>query len=278
MSPARFTTPVRSAAQASLDRVWANFGQAVRDARTSRRWTSAELARRAGVSRSLIYLVERGDAASLEACARIATALVLRLELELVDPRERRAVVSRAVDPVHSAMAELEAAHLRRLGYSVAIDEPYQHYQYAGRADLLAWDLDSRALLHIENRTRFPDLQAAAGTWNAKRAYLAPVIADRMGIRRWASVTHTMVGLWSAELLHIVRLRHETFRAICPDAPEAFTEWWAGSPVPPGEKTTLVLLDPFAKGRQRPFVGLQDALTVRPRIRGYAEAVSRLRS
>ena len=82
---------------------------------------------------------------ALEACARIATALVLRLELELVDPREHRAVVSRAVDHLHSAMAELVAAHLRGLGCSVAIDEPYQHYQYAGRGDVLAWDLDARA-------------------------------------------------------------------------------------------------------------------------------------
>lgn len=50
-------------------------------------------------------------------------------------------------------------AHLRRSGFEVAIAEPHQHYQFAGRADRLGWDLDRRALIHIENRTRFPDMQ-----------------------------------------------------------------------------------------------------------------------
>ena len=54
-------------------------------------------------------------------------------------------------------MGEYEASHLRALGFKVGIDEPYQHYQFAGRADLVAWDVDARAFLHIENGTRFPD-------------------------------------------------------------------------------------------------------------------------
>jgi transcriptional regulator with XRE-family HTH domain len=278
MSPARFTAPTATAVRAALDRVWANFGQAVRDARTGRRWTSADLARRAGAWRSLTYLIERGDAASFEACARVATALGLRLELDLLDPRARRPVVGRAVDPVHSAMVEFEAAHPRALGHRVAIDEPYQHYQYAGRADLLAWDLDARALLHIENRTRFPDLQAAAGSWNAKRAYLAPVIADRLRIRPWASVTHVMVGLWSAEVLHTLRLRTETSRALCPDPPDAFLAWWNGSRPGTGNSASFVVLDPFASGKQRMFIGLDDALTARPRVRGYVHAAERLQN
>lgn len=173
-------------------------------------------------------------------------------------------------------MGELEAAHLRRLGYTVAIDEPYQHYQFAGRADLLAWDPERRALLHLENRTRFPNIGEAAGSWNAKRAYLAPILAERLGISRWASVTHAMVALWSAEILHILRLRTETFRALCPDRLDAFTDWWAGTPPRAGTATTLVVLDPFPSARARPFVGLEDDLLVRPRVRGYAEAVERL--
>ncbi|MBA2255354.1 MAG: hypothetical protein H0W07_09595 [Chloroflexi bacterium] len=74
-------------------------------------------------------------------------------------------------------MGELEARHLREAGFAIAVDEPYQHYQFAGRADLLAWDVEQRALLHCENRTLFPDMQGTAGAWNAKRAYLARVIA-----------------------------------------------------------------------------------------------------
>ena len=53
----------------------------------------------------------------------------------------------------------------------------------AGRADLLGWDVASRSLLHVENRTRFPNIQDAMGSYNAKRQYLPGVIADRLGLR-----------------------------------------------------------------------------------------------
>ena len=129
-----------------------------------------------------MYEAETGRPTSLEAIARLAQGLGLRIETELVDPRQRRgARQDLSVDPVHSAMGEFEARHFRALGLAVGIDEPYQHYQFAGRADLIAWDLDRRALLHIENRTRFPDLQQVAGSYNAKRAYLAAAIKSASG-------------------------------------------------------------------------------------------------
>jgi hypothetical protein len=40
--------------------------------------------------------------------------------------------------------------------------------------------------------------------------------------------------------------------------------------------STLVVLDPLAEGRQRRYVGLDVALTTRPRHRGYAEIAARL--
>ena len=157
------------------------------------------------------------------------------------------------------------------------MDEPYQHFQYAGRADLIAWDLEAAALLHIENRTRFPDLQEVAGSFNAKKAYLGDALAKRLGIRYWRSQTHVVAGLWSAEVLHALRQRAESFRSICPDAPSAFEAWWAGRPPASGKTSTLVVLDPLASGRQRLLIGLDEALAgARPRHRGYADAATKL--
>lgn len=99
------------------------------------------------------HAVEHGGPASLETYAANAVALGLEPRLDLIDPR-KRAATARAEDPVHAAMGELLAARMVGHGFPVAIDEPYQHYQFAGRADVLAWDLDARALLHVENRTR----------------------------------------------------------------------------------------------------------------------------
>jgi transcriptional regulator with XRE-family HTH domain len=276
MSPASFNVPASEAVAATVDRLSATLGAQIRDARLARRWTTQRLADEAGVSRSLVYMLERGESASLAAAVRLTGALGLRLDLLLEDPRRGRQSASRTVDAVHSAMGELEAAHLRRLGFQIAIDEPYQHYQFAGRADIAAWATDARAFLHLENRTRFPDFQEMAGSYNAKRAYLAASIGERVGVRRWASETHVIVALWSSEVLHALRIRGESFAAICPDRPDGFIGWWQGNPHASGRSSTLVVLDPTATGRQRLFIGFDEAQSARPRHSGYAEAAARL--
>jgi hypothetical protein len=121
----------------------------------------------------------------------VTTGLGLWPGLTASDPRKRHLSQGREQDFVHAAMGELEAKRFRSHGFGVAIDDPYQHYQFAGRADVVAWDLARRALLHIENRTRFPDIQGALGSYAAKRSYLAEVLAERLGISggRWHSVT-----------------------------------------------------------------------------------------
>lgn len=258
-----------------LRRLSLETGGQIRDARHARKWGAAELAERSGVSRWLVYLAERGDPVSLEALARMGNALGLRLDVSLVDPRQRAQPHGRQADLVHAAMGEFEAAHFRPLGFRVALDEPYQHYQFAGRADFVAWDVDARALLHIENRTRFPDFQEMAGAFNAKRAYLGAVLAARLGINHWRSQTHVLVAVWTSEVLHSLRLHRESFHALAGDEPEPFAAWWSGHAPAPGNASVLVALDPLAHGRQRDWIGLEEALTSRPRHRGYAD-VARL--
>ena len=175
-------------------------------------------------------------------------------------------------------MGELEARHLRSLGIPTGIDEPYQHYQFAGRADLVAWDAAAKALLHIENRTRFPEFQDMAGSFNAKKAYLADVIGARLGVDRWASQTHVIAAVWTSEVLHALRMRRELFRSLCPDPTDAFAGWWMAQPPTKGSHSVFVVLDPLVHGRQRQWIGLDDALVARPRHAGYAEvAVNLLR-
>jgi transcriptional regulator with XRE-family HTH domain len=207
----------------AADRVAALLGEAVHEERMRRSWSLRRLAGIAGVSISGARGVEAGTRASLEMYARLGQALGLRFEAQLVDPRRRTSTSARDEDPVHAAMGEVEAAHLRALGFDVAIDEPYQHYQFAGGADVVAWSSGDRALVHIENRTRFPNLQEAAGSYNGKRAYLGAVMAERLGIRGgFRSETHVVVGLRSAEVLHTLRLRRATFQTLCPDTIEGF--------------------------------------------------------
>ncbi len=249
-------------------------GARLREERTRRRLTLEALASRAGVGRGTVHRIEMGQPASLESYARLAAALTVRPELTLQDAR--RPAASQNQDEVHAAMGELEARQLRGATRRVAIDEPYQHFQFAGRVDLVAWSIEERALLLLENRTRFPNLQEAAGSYNAKRAYFPPAFAERLGLRRgWRSVAHVMVALWSAEVLHTLRLRRSSFEALCPDPPDAFNSWWSGEEIAGGTTSSLVLLDPAAElGRRRRFVGLVAVERVEPRCRDYASAAA----
>ncbi|HUG48987.1 MAG TPA: helix-turn-helix transcriptional regulator [Candidatus Limnocylindria bacterium] len=254
------------------------LGREAFDERTSKGWTLREVAGKAGLSVSTAHRVETGQPVSIGAYLRVAVALGLDPDFAL---RRRPATTQRQADPVHSAMGEVEATVLRSPAHVLLLDEPYQHYQFAGRADVAVIDRDARALLHIENRTRFPDLQAFAGVWNAKRAYLAPELARRYGVAGgFTSVDHVVVALWSAEVLHTLRLRLQTFKSLCPDEPDGFASWWAGGAHPePGVRSTLVVFDPLEGQRRtrRRWIGLDQLDGADGRYRGYAHALEALR-
>ena len=247
----------------------------------ARRWTLRQLADRAGVSVGSAQAAEVGQPVSLEIYTRLAVALGRRPELALSSRVGRAPEPFRAGrDIVHAAMGELEARQLSSHGFAIAIDEPYQHYQFAGRADLLGWDLEARALLHVENKTALPDLQDLAGSYNAKRAYLAAAMAERLnlGPGGWRTVTHALVVLWSSEVLHVLRLRPATFASRCPSPVEPFAAWWAGHPPAAGVTSSLVILDPdpVLSSRRSRFVGGDRAGVIEPRYRTYADAAAAL--
>ncbi len=189
MSPrkAQSEPPLRVSSTLTLKA--AELGREARTERIRRGWTQTALSAKAGLSTSEVHKLESGKVCGLETYVRVGVALGL-------DPRftflpEPKVGTQRDADPVHAAMGEIEAAHFRKLGLEVRLDEPYQHYQFAGRADVATVDRDRRALLHLENRTRFPDIQGFLGSWNAKRAYLADDLAGRLGIRGgWRSLDH----------------------------------------------------------------------------------------
>ena len=128
------------AARAALARMAQVAGQQIREERIRRRWTLRALAGRAGVAISVAHDAEAGGVLTLESYARLAAALGLRPSLDLADARGRAGTraAGDSADFVHAAMGELEARALGGPGRTLAIDEPYQHYQFAGRADVLA--------------------------------------------------------------------------------------------------------------------------------------------
>jgi transcriptional regulator with XRE-family HTH domain len=243
-----------------------------------RRWTTERLALEAGISRSLVYLVERGDTTTIETYARFGAALGLRLEVSLEDPRTK-ARPGRAEDPVHAAIVEALAGRYAAQGRIVGADEPFQHFQFAGRADVTAVDPVGPDLLHHEVKTAIPDVGELAGAWNVKRQYLARALVDRHAIRGgFRSVTHVLTIAWTADCLHVLRLRGVTIRSLGPDAPDAFARWWDGArPVAIGITSTVVVFDPAERLRAPAWARLDDLGALRPRHRGYADLLRELR-
>jgi transcriptional regulator with XRE-family HTH domain len=271
---------VADRARAMADRAAFQLGQEIHAERVRRRWRLADLSARSGLAIPTLHGLEAGNHGSLLAYARVGLALGLPPRFGLAP--DRVPPPPRDADPVHAAMGEAIAAHLRDRGLETLVDEPYQHFQFAGRADLLAIDRSRRALLHVESRTRFPDIGGFVGSYNAKRAYLAADVARRLGPDDgFRSVTHVVAALWSSEVLHVLRLREATFRSVCPDPLDAFDAWWSGAPpAVTGTTSALVVLDPLPGLRRtrRRWVGLDRVPAVEPRYRGYAEALAALRA
>ncbi len=278
MSPFRTVQPATPAVLARATAICAALGAQVRAARVRRRWTTERLALEAGTSRSLVYLVERGDTTTIETYARFGSALGLRLEVSLEDPRTK-ARPGRAEDPVHAAIVEVLAARYAAQGRLVGADEPFQHFQFAGRADVTATDPVGPDLLHHEVKTAIPNLGELAGAWNVKRQYLAQALADRHAIPGgFRSVTHVLTIAWTADCLHVLRLRGATIRSLGPDAPDAFARWWDGArPVATGITSTVVVFDPVERPRAPAWAPVDDLGALRPRHRGYADLLRELR-
>ncbi len=261
-------------------------------------WTIREVATRAGVAIATVQKIETGARGSLEMYVRLAEALDATLGVDLAtQPTEAPQLTtadqagspsvaqsghtgSGERDLVHAMMGEQLVGMLVPHGFRCGVDEPWRQYQYAGRADVTAWDLPRRALFHAENRTRFPDVQDSVGRFNGKRAYLSASSWERMGLAGPPKVeTHVMVALWSAEVLEVLRAYPGTFRAVCPDPPDAFLAWLAGKPPTTGVTSSLVLFDPFTTRSQSRFASLADALGgVKPRVAGYAAAAELVRA
>ena len=272
MSPFRTVKPATPAVIARVTSLCAALGLQVRAARVRRRWTTKHLAVESGISRSLVYLAERGEPTTMETYARLGAALGLRLEASLEDPRTK-ARPGRAEDPVHAAIVESLAARYVAQSRLVAVDEPFQHYQFAGRADLTAVDPAGPDLLHHEVKTAMPNVGELAGAWNVKREYLAATVAARHEMPRgFRSVTHVLTIAWTAECLHVLRLREATIRSLGPDVPDAFGRWWAGDrPMASGITATVVIFDPIDRPRAPAWAGLDDVAALRPRHGGYAD-------
>ena len=159
----------------------AELGGIVRALRHRHGWRQTDLAGKAGVSASLIGLLERGraDLLSLRGIRRIGSALELRLGW---DAGYRGAELARLRDADHARLAEWLTRWLETFGWSVVPEASFNHYGDRGRIDLLAFHPATATLVVVEIKTVIAEIQDLLGALNTKER-VAPALARSLGWR-----------------------------------------------------------------------------------------------
>jgi transcriptional regulator with XRE-family HTH domain len=139
------------------------LGTAVHDGRTRLGWSQQDLARRAGVSRSMVAMVETGRVnLTVDAAGQLMTSLGIALRLQVDTPF----VAGRQRDAVHAACVGQARRRLDRDSWETASEVEIVDGRARGFIDLLAFDPETRLLLVLEIKSELDDLGQLERTLN----------------------------------------------------------------------------------------------------------------
>ena len=207
------------------------IGRSIRALRMRRGWRQADLATRAGVARSVVGRIERGERPGLtvDALDAVVAALGAIAEIRVLWQGER---LDRLLDESHARLVELVVRHLRELGWDVAVEVTFARYGERGSIDVLAFHPLRRVLLVIEVKSVTPDMQAMLVGLDRK-GRLAPALAADRG---WdASTTARLLVIWDTRTnRRRLDAFHSTVRAQLPAGTREVRRWLqdpAGRPV-----------------------------------------------
>jgi transcriptional regulator with XRE-family HTH domain len=134
-----------------------------------------DLGRQAGLSRSVIGRIERGESDGLAVTALDAAARAVGGWLD-VRFRWHGEELDRVLDEAHARLVEAVVRFLADLGWDVAVEVTFSAFGERGSIDVLAFHPGRRALLVVEVKSVTPDMQAMLAGIDRK-ARLAPTLA-----------------------------------------------------------------------------------------------------
>jgi len=222
------------------------IGAAFRAVRVRRRWRQCDVAERAGLSRGLVSLVERGhlDRVSLATLRQLARALDIRID---VYARWRGGALDRLSNVRHSFLAESVAtAFASQQDWSIAPEVSFSIYGERGVIDILAFHAPTGSLLVIELKTSIVDVNELVGTLDRK-ARLAGRIADERGWRARSVSRWVIVERGSTNLRRFAAHR-AMLRAAFPDDGRTMRAWLGD---PRGSRSALSMWSDANRGSAR---------------------------
>jgi transcriptional regulator with XRE-family HTH domain len=198
------------------------FGLSIRALRRRRRWTQQRLASEAGVSRAVVYRLERGraDCVAVHTLVRVVAALGATVSVRVLWHGEG---LDRLLDADHAAIVEATLRLLAANGWDVATETTFNVYGERGSIDVLASHVQSGALLVIEVKSVVPDVQATLMGIDRK-ARLAPDIARARG---WAvrAASRLLVMPNDRTARRRIERHSATFRVALPAANVEIRRW-----------------------------------------------------
>jgi transcriptional regulator with XRE-family HTH domain len=206
----------RAVLAAEAERRWrerrARLGGDIKAIRRRRKWSQAELGRRAGLGVSVIGRAERGmGGLDLEALERIVLALGVPLTLGV--GRDLREDVA---DAGHLAMQELVIRLARHAGLTTQFEMPTRPSDPSRSSDVALGAPDRHIAIDVECWNTFGDVGAAARSSSRKVVDL-----EQLAVARWGADAR-------AALIWVVR---DTARnhALVARYPEVFASRFPGS-------------------------------------------------
>ena len=224
------------------------FGRQYRALRIRLEQRQTDVAETAGVSRSLIASIDRGelDGVTLGSLVAAARALGADVDLRL---RWRGEQLDRLVDEAHAAVVEIVVARLRRLGWLVDVEVSFSIWGERGSIDILAFHPVHGSLLVVEVKSALADSQATLHGLDRKARLAREVSKDRPWDVR--HVSRLLIVASSATSRRRVARLAATFDAALPSR-GAMVRRWLARPDQPIAGLLFVADDGHDDTRRRP--------------------------
>lgn len=201
------------------------IGLGLRALRRRRRWRQLDLALAAGVSQTMVSLIERGhgDQVSIKTLLAVAAALEARLVLQI---RWRAGDLDRLLDADHALVSAEIVRRLHLAGWETRVEVTYAVRGSSGSIDVLAWHPATRSLLVIEVKTEITSAEATLRKLDEKARVAALVALERFGWRP-ATTSRLLVVEDSSTSRRRLDAHAALFDAALPFGGVAFRRWLA---------------------------------------------------
>ena len=158
------------------------IGRTVRALRHRLGLRQIDLAVRAGVSQSLISLIERGHLEPLSVGKLVTVLRSLDADLVLL-ARWRGGDLDRLLDEAHAALVGAAAALLTDAGWTVEVEVTYAIDFERGSIDVLAWQAESATVLVVEVKSELVSIEETLRRHDTKARLAGRIATARFGWR-----------------------------------------------------------------------------------------------